>query len=352
MAAGIRGARRAVVTALAVVLLGGCGTPVDLLAGGLEPAAAVPTVAPVTTPPPPPTVPWPLTGVPTTDPVLRPALSVKVENSPDARPQTGLGQADVVWEQVVEGGISRFVAVYQSQVPAEIGPVRSTRPMDPAITAPVGGLFATSGGQAQYVDAEAEAGLQVFTFDAGDAGFYRVDTRDAPHNVHLAPQALYDAADEAHRGAPAAQFGYSGTPTATVQGTPTAAVDLELSRVATPTWTWSAPDGAWLRAEGTEPSVGADGVALRATNVVTLRVRVVATDATDPAGNPVPETLLDAEGGEALIATGGSTVVATWSKAGTGDPVVLTGPDGAPVTLAPGTTWVELVPGTGSVTTR
>ena len=92
---------------------------------------------------------------------MRPALAIKVENSGEARPQTGLDQADVVWEQVVEGGISRFVAVYQSQVPAEVGPIRSVRPMDPAIAAPLHGLIAFSGGQPQFVQDLKNAGLQI-----------------------------------------------------------------------------------------------------------------------------------------------------------------------------------------------
>ena len=84
----------------------------------------------------------------------RPALAVKIENSVDARPQSGLNAADVVWEEVVEGGITRFVAVYHSTLPPEIGPIRSVRPMDAAIAGPLHGLFAFSGGQGPFVDAD------------------------------------------------------------------------------------------------------------------------------------------------------------------------------------------------------
>src|SRR3954447_25443220 len=96
---------------------------------------------------------WPLTGVPVDAVPSRPALAVKIENSIDARPQTGLNAADIVWEEVVEGGITRFVAVYHSTLPEEIGPVRSVRPMDPAVAAPLHGLLAFSGGVQAYVDA-------------------------------------------------------------------------------------------------------------------------------------------------------------------------------------------------------
>jgi hypothetical protein len=295
---------------------------------------------------------WPLTGVPVDAVPDRPALAVKIENSVDARPQTGLDAADVVWEQVVEGGITRFVAVYHSTLPPEVGPVRSIRPMDPAIAAPLGGLLAFSGGVPSYVTAAQDAGLQVLSQDTGAGGFSRTSTRTAPHNVYAVPQTLLDQADAAHRAAPGIQFDHAaGSPTAVAEGQPATSLDLTLSGVSHPRWTWSAADGRWLRSEGSAPAVEADGRRIGAANVVVLRVDVVATDARDPAGNPVPETILTGTG-RALVASGGHAVEATWSKSGTGDRVDLTGADGDPVELAPGSTWVELVPnGGGAVTT-
>lgn len=345
-----RGARRrltaALLMGLALSLTTACGPE-----AAPEPAAAGGT--PTASTPPPPVL-WPLTGVDSAGAdVDRPALAVKVENSVAARPQTGLDAADVVWEEIVEGGISRYVAVYHSTLPAAVGPVRSVRPMYPAIAGPLRGLFAFSGGQVPFVEATGAAGLQVLK--PGAPGFYRVDERVAPHNTYADPTALLAQADPGHAAAPPAQFVVAGPgeqPTAVAAGTPAGVLDLRLSRIATPRWTWSQPDGAWLRAEGTTPAVGADGAPLRAANVVVLRVDVVATEARDPAGNPVPETILTGTG-RALVASGGHTLEATWSKPGTGDRVVLTGADGDPVTLAPGTTWVELVPNSsGAVATR
>jgi hypothetical protein len=296
---------------------------------------------------------WPLTGRESGAVLPHPALAVKIENSVDARPQTGLNAADTIWEEVVEGGITRFVAVYHSTMPAEVGPVRSVRPMDPAIAGPLHGLFAFSGGQPGYVSAVADAGLQVLSFDQGDDGFYRIDSRRAPHNVYAAPLTLLGQADAQHQAAPGAQFDIAATPdqaTAPTTGTPAAALALTLSGLSHPHWTWSAPDGAWVRAEGSTPAVESDGTPLRATNVVVVRVDVVQTGAVDPAGNPVPETVLHGRG-EALVATGGATVPVTWVKDGGTDRLVLLDAAGNPVRLAPGNTWVELVPnGNGEVT--
>jgi hypothetical protein len=147
--------------------------------------------------------------------------------------------------------------------------------------------------------------------------------------------------------APAAQFEYGDRPTAVADGSPATTLALTMSGVSYPRWTWGGD--RWLRAEGSTPSVEAGGAPLGATNVVVLRVDVVPTDAVDPAGNPVPETVLRGSG-EALVASQGHTIPATWTKIAAVDPVALTTEDGDPVTLARGTTWVELVPnGSGAV---
>jgi hypothetical protein len=336
----------ALATIGALALTTGCG-PDEATAAAVPGEPAVPP-APVL-------VPWPLTGVEVEAVPARPALAVKIENSVAARPQSGLNAADVVWEQVVEGGITRFVAVFHSTLPPDIGPIRSVRPMDAAITGPLKGLFAFSGGQATYIDAIAGTGAQVLSQGAGAGGFFRLDSRDAPHDVYADPADFLTQADPGHQASPVGEFAFATAgrqPTAVAAGAPAAAVDLELSPSSYPNWTWSQPDNGWLRAEGEKPSTGADGARVRAANVVVLRVDVVNTGARDAAGNPVPETRM-VGGGEALIVSGGSTIAGTWSKASPTDPVVLALPDGGPVELAPGNTWVELVPnGGGSVTTR
>jgi len=292
---------------------------------------------------------WPLTGVATNAVAQRPAVAVKIENSIDARPQTGLNSADMVWEEVVEGGITRYLAVFDSQLPPVIGPVRSVRPMDPSVAAPLHGLFAFSGGQRPFPEQAAASGLQVLSMDAGSRGFYRVGTRRAPHNVYASLQTFLSQANASHKAPPPPQFVFAGPgeqPTALVSGAPAPTVHLTLSPFSHPVWTWVPGAGAWARAEGTKPAMGSDGHQFRATNVVVLRVDVVNTAYRDPANNPVPETKLIGSG-RAVIASGGKTVLATWSKSSVGAVLALRGADGAPIRLAPGSTWVELVPNRG-----
>jgi hypothetical protein len=303
--------------------------------------------------PPAPVVPvtWPLTGVPTTEVAARPALAVKIENPPQVRPQTGLEAADVVWEQVVEGGVTRFLAVYHSRLPEEVGPIRSVRPMDPAITAPLGGVIAFSGGQPRFVADLVAAGVQVISHDEADPGFHRLRGRAAPHNVFGDPAELVEQADDAHRAPPEPQFRIARRPdlaTAVTAGSPATTVLLTMSTAAHPGWTWDPADGTWLRSESGAPATAASGARLAATNVVVLRVDLVDSGTRDPAGAVVPETLLVGTGA-ATVATGGRTLDATWSKESVRAPLELT-VDGEPVLLAAGSTWVELVPnGTGAV---
>ena len=354
---GRRSARRRVAAAV-IGVLALTASAVACAAESTTPTASstssTPTPTPTPPPPPPPPPPpvyWPLTGIESGEVPARPALAVKIENAPESRPQTGLNAADMVWEEVVEGGITRFVAVYHSTLPPEIGPVRSVRPMDPAIAAPLHGLFAFSGGQRPFVDAVAGVGLQVLSQDAGAAGFYRVNHRYAPHNVYADPAVLLAQADPAHQAAPPGQFVFAepGSPPTAAGGGPTPRVSLKLSALGRPSWTWD-PAGTWVRAERGVPALEAGGAPVRAANVVALMVDVVNTPFVDPAGTPVPETVMVGTG-QAYVASAGHTLAVTWTKNAPGEPVSLTTPDGQPVRLARGTTWVELVPNrTGSVT--
>jgi len=343
-----RTVRGAAVTAALALVLTACS--------GGDPAPAPTTTvqasvsAAKASPPQPdaPTV-WPLTGVETEQVADRPALGIKVENSPQARPQTGLEDADVVWEEVVEGGISRFLAVYHSSIPDAVEPVRSVRPMDPAIVAPLDGILAYSGAQQPFIAEVRASGTQSVIMDAGDPGFSRDPARPAPHDVIGDPQTFLDQADGERTVPPPAQFTFArDARRATAAADEDSDVELEvrLSPAQTTRWAWDADSATWLRSEGSSPSMSTSGVQHAATNVVALQVEVVNTSYRDASGAAVPETQLVDSDGVALVASAGGWVEAQWSKGALGDPVELTH-DGEPVELAPGSTWVELVPRDG-----
>lgn len=354
-----RRARWSVLTAAACtasLLLAGCSGDEPSPPGDAPTTEVTPGATADKGAPPAPAVPptWALTGVAAGDIVNRPALAVKIENSREARPQTGLEQADVVWEEMVEGGVTRYIAVYHSQVPETVGPIRSVRPMDSNIIAPLRGLMVFSGGQPVFVQSVSAVGLQVISHDAGASGFYRSKDRRAPHNVYGTPSTFLSQADADHSAAPAPEFLFARDETqatAALAGGPVTTVAVTMSSYSQPSWTWDAGSGTFQRSESGVPAVSASGARLAAKNVVVMSVAMYDTGTVDPAGSPVPESEVVGTG-TAVVATGGKAMPATWSKASPADPFVLTAPDGTPVKLAPGQTWVELVPTTsGSFST-
>lgn len=347
--------RRVAVLAVGVALslgLAACSSPSDTPTSTVTQGA---DIQPDKSAAPTPVVPsaWPLTGVAADDVATRPALAVKVENTSAARPQSGLEQADVVWETIVEFQVSRFVAVYHSQVPDVVGPIRSVRPMDPLILAPMHGLLAYSGGQAGILALVQKSGIQSISHDAGAPGLYRVKERRAPHNVYGDTSTLWAQADADHQASPGKQFGFARTAaaaSAVAGGTPATALTFNLSTASHPTWTWDAGSGTWLRSERSAAAVAASGARLSAVNVVSITAAHPNSGFRAQGGAPVPTYTLVGNG-EGFVATGGKTIPVTWSKAADDAPLLLFTADGKPATLAPGNTWVELVPAeTGSAT--
>ncbi len=322
-----------------------------LAACAQEPEVVRPTDPPVTVDPeveveksPAPEAPpvWPLTGMPG-DVVERPVLSVKIETTRPARPQTGIELADVMWEELIEGGETRILAMFHSAVPETVGPIRSVRPMDGGIAGPTGGILVFSGGQPHFIDQVGGSGLQLLINDSGGAGMYRVDFRRAPYNVYGDPNAMLAAADGNRNLAPAPIFPFATSAegaTAVMSGTPASQIVATFPSQKS-SWDW---DGTrWMRSMSDAPHTVETGAQLGAENVVVLRVNIRDTGAKDPIGTAVYETIM-VDSGEALVATGGKTVSGTWSKADTLEQIVLTGEDGLPITLAPGQTFVELLP--------
>ncbi|MCR6687906.1 DUF3048 domain-containing protein [Cellulomonas sp.] len=339
---------------LALALVGCSGDPEPQETP--SPVVQGPTIDPDKQPVPTPSVApvWPLTGVAVKGTAKeRPALAVKIENTSAARPQTGLEDADVVWETIVEFQVSRFVAVYHSHTPAEIGPIRSVRPMDPLILAPTNGLLAFSGGQRGILELAQASGLQLLSNDAGVAGMYRSADRPAPHNVYGDPKTFWGLANSSHSAAPGAQFLFARTAdeaAAVAEGKPAKTLAFRLSAAASPTWTWQSSSRTWLRSEGSSPAVARSGERLAATNVVSIVANHPDTRYPAQGGARVPTYDLVGSG-TGTIATGGRTVEVTWKKAAQDKPLRLFLPGGEPALLAPGNTWVELVPkGSGSLT--
>lgn len=339
--------RMLALTAAVLWVLVGCSSPAP------APAPTTPATATTTSPSADPTTElppplWPLRGNPMEDPTradVSPVIGVKVENSGAARPWVGLSAADVVFVEMVEAGLTRFHAVFHSRVPEVVEPVRSLRPMDAAILGQWDGTLLASGGQPAFISrVESVVGLR--THDRGDPGFHRDSARRAPHNVYVRMSEIVPSLPPSGDVRPLAA--YAETPS-TAGGPPGTVIRVDYPG-ARSVWEYS-PDvvGTYLRSDGGTPSLEADGTRISARNVLVLDVTTRDTGLFDPVGNPVPETVLTGSGTLHLF-SGGRVVQGSWSKGGDDEPFALVDGTGSPLVLAPGTTWVELLPERGEAT--
>lgn len=291
----------------------------------------------------PPPTDCPLTGInrPGTVP-NRPALAVKVENVAAARPQTGLSWADIVYEEPVEAGITRFIAVYQCQDASRIEPVRSGRLTDPDILVQFGHpIFGYAGAVPQVYAKSAAAGLidVNFTKAAAMKSYHRDPARLAPHNLYTSTHELYTVA---HTGelAPKPVFTYSKDAPA---GTRVAQVHLPFSSYSDVYWKWDGSKNRWMRFHGSVPHTLSDGTQVSATNVVVQVVRVVQTDITDVNGVHSPE-VVSTGSGKAYVFRNGKVIAGTWHRGSLSEITSFVDSHGDEIPLAQGNTWVELVP--------
>lgn len=319
---------RAAVAALVVLVLvtaacSGNDKSSKQQANGTSPTAAPPAVAPLTGLPDP-------TGVAQT----RPVLSVKIENTPQVRPQAGIEAADIVWNEVVEGGITRFLAMFQSASADVVGPIRSVRLTDPSIVWPVGGIFAYSGGAPNAVQAIGRAPVTlVDESKAGDAMF-RDRSRAAPHNLFGRPTRLWAFGGEPVP--PPAQFSYTPPGKVTAAATAATGVSIGYGRDYAVSYTWDAAAGAWLRSTAGRPFVSRSGAQIATQNVVILPVVY-----RGGVGQEGAEAQLLGRG-TAIVLRDGTSTLGTWERRDIGEPMTLRTAAGDLINLAPGHTWVEL----------
>ncbi|MCB0993161.1 MAG: DUF3048 domain-containing protein, partial [Acidimicrobiales bacterium] len=280
---------------------------------------------------------WPLTGLPTDSVDPRPALAVKIDNHSAARGQWGVNQADIVFEEMVEGGITRFVAVFHSTDPGLVGPIRSARETDLGLLPMLGdSLLAFSGGNryVRSIVADAPQVQGIWPDNAHGSAYFRTSRRSDPHDL-LARTASFWSFAEPTRTAPGHVFDYRPEVLATAQGTDTTPVTLEFG-AQTVSWHWEAD--RYVRSHSNSAHLDSDLVRVSAPNVVILETPYSISGAT---GSPVADAV---GSGRGLAMVDGFTLNITWSRSSVGETFDLRDDDGSPLLLAPGRTWVELVP--------
>jgi len=291
----------------------------------------------------------PLTGAPSPSRSVpaRPALGVKIGNYTGDRPSTGLNQADMVFEEPVEGGITRLVAVFQCQAPALVGDVRSAREPDVAILSQLSDpIFAHVGGIQPVINLLAGAPLidkNLYYNSSGGSTIIVKSGRVAPYSSFVNTSTLWGL-DSSDVTPPAPIFTYStGLPAGSVPGSG-ASVHIPFSSTSDVTWTWSASVAKYLRSYSGEPDILLDGTQTAATNVVIMSVQTFQGPwlENDVGGYEVEVTATGS--GALVVMRNGVAVSGTWTRPNVNQPAALTTTGGSPIALQPGNTWIELVP--------
>jgi hypothetical protein len=288
---------------------------------------------------------WPLTGLPVSGTKSasqdHPVLVTKMDNTYASAPQLGLSHADMVVEELVEGGLTRLAAFYYADIPGVVGPVRSMRASDIGIVSPADASVVTSGAAARTIARIKGAGIPFFA--EGSTGFARDSSRSAPYNLfaNLTDVAGAIKQDDARPD----DYLPWGDEKDFPKGQPAKTISATFSGGHTTNWSYQ--DGGYVN----ENTYAADGDEFPADTVLVLRVQVGDAGYLDPAGNPVPETKFTGSG-QAMIFHDGRLVRGTWKKDSLTSSLTLSTQAGK-LAVPAGHTWIELVPaGNGDVTFR
>lgn len=294
----------------------------------------------------------PVNGLPVDDPdtLERRVMAVKIDNHPNARPQSGIQEAEAVVEIRVEGSFTRFMAIFHTADSEYLGPIRSARPSDAMVVLPLSATMVVSGGQPWVRAGISSIGVPFLTETA--SGMFRISGRRAPHNLYGSTLALRETADA--RGfsdeAPAQPwlpFGemHEGAEEAT-------SARITFAQGTTVTWDWDGEN--WARTFGSTPSTwrdqdGETGQVTADTVVALVGNFYTASPPAGQSGSSVPATDTVGEG-RAVVLSAGKVIEGTWSRDSADEPFTLLTTDGEPMMVPPGFLWLSIVPSVGSIT--
>jgi hypothetical protein len=272
----------------------------------------------------------------------RPALAVKVDNYPDARPQSGLDHADVIFEEPVEGGITRYAAVFQCQTPPLVGPIRSARNIDIGILGQLGTpLLAHVGGITPVLDNIDASPIVNLDLGANGQVEQHPAGRYAPYDTYANSADLWGLRPDA-KTPPTPLFSYS---TSTPVGPRVSSVAIPFSGTSNVVWQYVPKISAFQRYYGDAPDVLDDNNQNTAANVIVQYVQVTYGPwAENSEGGMEVQAQLYGTSGKAEVFRSGVEIDGTWQRSALGSPTEYLNASGQPITMQPGQTWVELVP--------
>lgn len=317
----------ALVVALTMAACGGDDAPPD----------TGPDAAP--TPEPPPIC--PLTGEDPDDELPRPAIAVKIENSPQSRPQAGLMEADLVFEEIVEGGVTRFAAIYHCGSSKKVGPVRSARFDDPSIVGPFTEVLAYSGANAIVEKELKKQGMQTFTEQKDPAGaFFREPEGSTDvHSLRMDVEKLRAEVKNTEDVNPPLDIFTFGEAPPSAEKAKSVTLNFSSSNIVSYKWA----RGAWRRFQDGVAFKVQPGGQVAVPNVLVQEVRIDPSCCiVDVTGNKSPDIKLKGTG-RALLFRDGVVIEGEWTIGPDGIPSYTTA-DGEPMPFKEGPIWIELVP--------
>ena len=290
-----------------------------------------------------------LTGTLVTDEATtkQAVTAIMIENSPDARPQSGLKNSGVVFEAIAEGGITRFLALYQQEKPALVGPVRSVRMYYVDWLAAFNASVAHVGGSAAALAEVRSGGYRDIDQFFNSGSYYRASDRYAPHNVYTSFDRL-DALNKA-KGYTSSTFTGFARKDSVAAAAPTAtSINMTVSSALyNPSYAYNASTNSYDRSEAGVPHLDRESGQISPRVVIALSVTE-----TTVFEDGYRESINAIGTGKATIFQDGTVQEVTWTKASKTDQITFTDAAGAVVPLARGQTWITATPQTGGVSWR
>ena len=288
---------------------------------------------------------WPFTGLeaPSADAITKRPISVKIENSSTARPQTGLNSADVVYETIAEGGITRFNCIFQSTIPKKLGPVRSARLSDVWIVPQFNTMLFFSGANSQVLGRIKQAGINNMSQAAAPSLYSRSSAKAAPHNLFLSTSDIDAVASKKGFELTTDDRKLNFALKSEEASSSATNITIPFSYYARVEWKYDAETDTYKRAHsGTPHTDAATGKQVRAKNVVVMWAKYTPQSKRDAAGSITYDITLGGEG-KAVIFKNGAKYKGTWKASAKKLPRFFD-KNGKEIKLNPGNTWFEVPP--------
>jgi hypothetical protein len=281
-----------------------------------------------------------------------PVTGIMIENEIDSRPQSGLDQAGVVFEALAEGGITRFLALYQDTQPSYIGPIRSARPYYVSWCMGFDCDYAHVGGSPDALTDISSWGVNDLNQFYNGSAYERITSREAPHNVYSSIASLNTLEDS--KGYTTSNFQGFPRKVATPLKVPTATtLNLDIgSAEYNVSYSYNAADNNYVRSEAGQlmTNVDADGTLVQIAPKVVIAIIVPFSQGALDASDAYYSNYAIIGSGAAYVFQDGGVTVGTWQKTSNSAQITFTDSQNQTIKLDPGQTWITALTDSSQLT--